>query len=220
MEVSPVNNGAPASGATAANTNSAVITSDFETFLRMLTAQLENQDPLNPVDSNDYAVQLATFSSVEQQVLTNDLLTQLTAQLGGATLSDFADWVGMEVRSTAPAYFSGAPITVAAGPMGDATRAELIVYDETGEEAARQAFDTAAASVIWSGLDGEGTPFPNGIYRFEIARFSKDALIDSLPAQTYSRVTEIQAGTDGTVVVLDGGQLVRADAVTAVREAV
>ena len=50
-------------------TTEAVISSDFETFLRMLTVQLENQDPLDPTDSADYAMQLATFSGVEQQVL-------------------------------------------------------------------------------------------------------------------------------------------------------
>ena len=220
MEVSPVNNGAPASGSTAANPNAAVISSDFETFLRMLTAQLENQDPLNPVDSNDYAVQLATFSSVEQQVLTNDLLTQLTTQMGGTTLSDFAEWVGMEVRSTAPAYFSGEPITVATGPMGEATRAELVVYDQSRQEVARQSIDLGADSISWAGLDGNGTSFPQGRYSFEIARYSEGALIDSRPAQSYSRVTEIQADPAGTVVVLDGGAQVRADAVTAVREAV
>ena len=52
-------------------TTKPVLSSDFETFLKMLTVQLENQDPLNPVDSADYAVQLATFSGVEQQVQTN-----------------------------------------------------------------------------------------------------------------------------------------------------
>ncbi|MFV2001871.1 MAG: flagellar hook capping FlgD N-terminal domain-containing protein, partial [Paracoccaceae bacterium] len=53
------------------------VNSDFETFLKLLTTQLKNQDPLKPVDSSDFAVQLATFSSVEQQVKTNDLLTSL-----------------------------------------------------------------------------------------------------------------------------------------------
>ena len=47
----------------------------------MLTVQMENQDPLNPVDSADYAVQLATFSSVEQQLRTNDLLSSLAATM-------------------------------------------------------------------------------------------------------------------------------------------
>lgn len=58
--------------------SSGALTSDFDTFLRMLTVQMQNQDPLDPVDSADYAVQLATFSGVEQQVRTNELLTELS----------------------------------------------------------------------------------------------------------------------------------------------
>ena len=53
------------------------LASDFDTFLRMLTTQMQNQDPLNPIDSTDYATQLATFSGVEQQVRTNSLLADL-----------------------------------------------------------------------------------------------------------------------------------------------
>ena len=68
--------------------SASVISSDFETFLKMLTAQMENQDPLNPMDSADYAVQLATFSSVEQQVLTNDLLQAMTLQLGSSGMAE------------------------------------------------------------------------------------------------------------------------------------
>ena len=58
------------------------ITSDFTTFLKMLTTQMQNQDPLNPIDSTDYAAQLATFSGVEQQVRTNSLLADLGTQFG------------------------------------------------------------------------------------------------------------------------------------------
>ncbi len=47
------------------NESSSNISADFETFLKMLTVQMQNQDPLNPVDSSDYATQLATFSGVE-----------------------------------------------------------------------------------------------------------------------------------------------------------
>ena len=65
---------APATYAPTTETAPNVISSDFETFLKMLTVQMENQDPLNPTDSSEYAMQLATFSGVEQQVLTNDLL--------------------------------------------------------------------------------------------------------------------------------------------------
>lgn len=50
---------------------------DFTTFLTMLATQIKNQDPLNPMDGADFAVQLATFSGVEQQVQTNMLLQKI-----------------------------------------------------------------------------------------------------------------------------------------------
>jgi flagellar basal-body rod modification protein FlgD len=76
MDINTVSSSAATSSAVAPadNGSGAKISSDFETFLKMLTVQMQNQDPLNPVDSSDYATQLATFSGVEQQVQTNDLL--------------------------------------------------------------------------------------------------------------------------------------------------
>ena len=52
----------------------AAVSADFDTFLKMMTTQMKNQDPTKPIDSADYAVQLATFSGVEQQTKTNQLL--------------------------------------------------------------------------------------------------------------------------------------------------
>lgn len=55
----------------------------FEVFLKMLTTQIKNQDPLNPMENTEFAVQLATFTGVEQQVQTNLLLTQLLQVANG-----------------------------------------------------------------------------------------------------------------------------------------
>jgi len=60
----------PSTVATSAET----VSSDFDTFLKMMTAQVQNQDPLNPIDSADYAVQLATFSSVYRRNKLNGLV--------------------------------------------------------------------------------------------------------------------------------------------------
>ncbi len=68
-----------------------MISSDFDTFLKMLKVQMENQDPLNPTDSSEYAQQLATFSGVEQAVLTNDLLTALMVQMNTTGMAQLAD---------------------------------------------------------------------------------------------------------------------------------
>lgn len=63
----------------ASTTKASTVSADFETFLKMLTAQIQNQDPMNPIVSSDYATQLATFSSVEQQVLANSYLENIQA---------------------------------------------------------------------------------------------------------------------------------------------
>ena len=108
------------------------LSSDFETFLLMLTTQMENQDPLNPIESQDFAVQLATFSGVEQQVRTNDLLESLANGLGLSGMSQLAGWVGMEARVNAPAVFDVAPITLAPEPDPSSDNAVLVVRDEFG----------------------------------------------------------------------------------------
>ncbi len=94
---------AAASAAVTSTNTTGTIGSDFQTFLEMLTVQMRNQDPLNPIDSTEYAAQLAAFSTVEQAVLTNDLLKSLAAQMGDSSMSQLAGWVGMEARTTAGA---------------------------------------------------------------------------------------------------------------------
>ena len=90
---------------------------------------MENQDPLNPTDSSEYAQQLATFSGVEQAVLTNDLLTALMVQMNTTGMAQLADWAEKEARAAAPAYFDGSPITLAPNPAVIADKVELVVYD-------------------------------------------------------------------------------------------
>jgi len=117
---------ANASGAFASASSTKEISSDFETFLKMLTVQMQNQDPLNPVDSSDYAVQLATFSGVEQQVQTNDLLRGLTALMGTSGMAQMASWVGKEARAPVAAYFGGSPVTLAPTPRSSRRRPRLL----------------------------------------------------------------------------------------------
>ena len=60
---------------------STMLASNFETFLTLLTSQLKNQDPLSPVDSNQFTAQLTQMAGVEQQLLTNELLKSLVSPL-------------------------------------------------------------------------------------------------------------------------------------------
>ncbi|RLJ41203.1 flagellar basal-body rod modification protein FlgD [Litoreibacter meonggei] len=198
-------------------TKQSVISSDFETFLVMLTAQMENQDPLNPLDSQDFATQLATFSGVEQQVKTNDLLSGLNTQLLASGMGDMASWVGMEARVAAPAYFDGAPIEIAANPPSFAARAELVVKDETGSEIQRINIPVSDDPFDWAGVTSGGQPFAHGIYSFEVEAYSNNEVIDSHVPDIFARVSEIRTIDSAAVVVLEGGEIYPASLVTGLR---
>ncbi len=197
---------------------SAEISSDFETFLKMLTVQMQNQDPLNPVDSSDYAVQLATFSGVEQQVQTNDLLKGLTEILGTNGMAQMAGWVGKEARAPAAAYFDGDPITLAPNPVSFADRAQIVVHDADGQEVDRFDVPVSADPVSWSGLDSSGFPRDLGLYSFELVSFSGAEALAQDPVEVYSTVTEVRSQGGETVLILKGGVAISASQVSALRD--
>ncbi len=194
------------------------IGSDFETFLRMLTVQMQNQDPLNPVDSSDYAVQLATFSGVEQAVLTNDLLKSLTSQISTSGLADMAAWVGREARAAAPAYFDGNPVTLTPSVAPAADSAEIVVRDADGSVVQRFDIGTTNEAVEWAGVGEDGYPFEQGLYRFDVISYSNDSVIAEEQAETYNVVTEVRIEGNDTVLIMQGGSAVSGDSVTALRD--
>ncbi|MBU2981215.1 hypothetical protein KO498_05260 [Lentibacter algarum] len=189
-----------------ATTTSSTVSSDFETFIKMLTVQMENQDPLNPIDSSEYAAQLAAFSSVEQQVLTNDLLTALAAQLNTSGLAQLSNWVGMDARSSAGIAFDGAPQTLYPMPASLADEAYLVAYDSSGNEVHRSEIGLDGAPVEWAGVLDGGTPIENGTYYFEVENYANGELLGSTPAENYQTVSEAQMVEGQIVLILESGQ--------------
>lgn len=206
----PSRTAAPAAGAGA-------LASDFDTFLRMLTVQIRNQDPLNPQSATDFAVQLATFSTVEQQVRTNRLLQDLAGQLAAAGLAQFAAWVGKEARAAVPAWFDGAPLALAPRAAAGADAAQLVVRDATGREVERLEIPPDARAVLWTGRGPEGAPYLAGLYGFELVSFREGVPIASSTVETWARIEEARADGGQTVLVLAGGIDVAAQDVRGLR---
>ena len=217
MEITRTQTQPTSSPGAAAGGNDGVINSDFELFLRMLTAELENQDPLNPVESTDFAVQLATFSGVEQQVLTNELLIDLATRLGSGELGELAGWVGLEARAASPVHFSSEPIALELEIAPDATAATLIARDESGRIVDRQPVPASGGPVTWDGRSEMGQPFLEGLYSFEVESRAGDVVLDTSPVQVYATVQEARIEGGETVLVFAGGGTARADSVTAIR---
>lgn len=211
--VPPTNGGA--NGGTQANS---IISSDFETFLQMLTAQARFQDPLEPIDSTEYASQLAQFSMVEQQVMSNDLLTSLAAQLGSNNMAQMAGWIGMEARTTGPTLFEGDPIALQAKPAAAADAASLVVYDSTGTEVQRLTIPVANGTVSWDGTGDNSGQLPDGLYRFEIESRAGGEVIATQRVDTYNRVTEARLEGSETILVLSTSVEIPSTDVTGLRE--
>lgn len=216
--ISPTSNVTPGIPTGTNGAPTPALASDFDTFLRMLTAQARYQDPLEPLDGSDYAAQLAQFSMVEQQVQSNDLLSALAAQLGSGNMAQMASWIGMEARTTAPVDFDGTPVEIFPNPISASDEVFMVVYDDTGAEVQRSAIPISADPVEWAGVMDDGTPFPNGTYRFEIESHANGEVLVTDPAESYVRITEARMQEGQTVLILENGTPILANMVSGIRQ--
>ncbi|MCA0846374.1 flagellar hook capping FlgD N-terminal domain-containing protein [Salipiger thiooxidans] len=208
------------SSSNTASTKKTVLSSDFETFLKMLTTQMQNQDPLNPLDTTEYATQLATFSSVEQQVLTNDLLKELTGVIGGDQFQELAGWIGKQALSDAPVFYGGAPIVLRPEYANGADSARLVVRDAGGSEVQTLALDMSDPVIAWVGVDDLGDPLPSGVYSFQIESLSGSGVIGRSDAQVYNPIIEVRQQNGEVMLTLSDGSEIRASDVTALRSGI
>ena len=180
---------------------------DFQNFLTLLTTQLQNQDPLNPLDSADFVAQLASFSSVEQLVVANDRLDSIASAITGSGIDQYANWIGREAEAKAsPAYFNGDPIKFRLSGETGATQVEALITDQSGAVVATLSPQNTSQVQQWDGLIN-GEPAPPGVYTITASYYNDGELVSTETANTFGIVKEVRlAGGDGdTVIALDGG---------------
>jgi flagellar basal-body rod modification protein FlgD len=132
------------SGANAANA-ATQLSGNFDTFLTILTAQIQNQDPLEPMDSSQFTEQLVQFSGVEQQIRVNSQLETLIKNSNSSTGAMLSGYLGQEAEiNSQGAHFKGDPIHWRYSLPSDAGSTTVtvtdadgkVVYSETGEKTA------------------------------------------------------------------------------------
>jgi flagellar basal-body rod modification protein FlgD len=224
MEITPTNQ--TLNAAAAAKTKAEITTpeksanalaGDFETFLKLLTAQMQNQDPLEPTNNTEWVAQLASFSSVEQQIRTNDQLGQIFGALGGNSPAGLSNWIGKEVRAATAATFAGVPVNVDAKPADGADKAVLVVSNDFGQVVAERAVDPAKSTFSWDGRDALGNELPNGSYAFKLQSYKNDEMIGETEGEIYAKVNEVVIEDGVANLILDSGQKVSATEVSGLR---
>lgn len=220
MELNPTQTTLPQTSAvdpSIADEAANMITADFEAFLRLLTTQMENQDPLNPMSSEDLATQLATFSGVEQQVRTNQLLEDLAAGFQLSNIGNIAGWIGMEARAQMPVRYDGNPITFSFNPPDFADQSTLVVTNQDGLEVRRVQIDPSGEPMTFYGPDSNGTDLPAGTYNFAVESFANGSSLGIQPAQIYAQVREAFSRGSEVWVTLEGGAQINSVDVQGVR---
>ena len=217
----PQNESSPLFGARDSQNGSdaaATAASDFNNFLMLLTAQMRNQDPLAPLDSTQFVEQLASFSSVEQQIETNTKLESIASMLGGSNLEAATPWIGKTVElPSGAARFDGVPLSFEIPEDDRGLSREAVVTNSRGEVVFKKALNSGETEFSWNGERSDGGVATNGDYRVAIDYIDGDAIVDSKEPTAVTSVTEARLIDGGVKLVLANGAIVDPDAITAVR---
>ena len=214
-------NGVPLVTAGPNGTDSALgLSETFDNFLILLTTQLRNQDPLEPLDSNQFTEQLVQFSGVEQAIKTNAKLDQLIAQQGNNQLTAALGFIGKSVEvESAGLNLSDGEARIVYGLASNAQETTIEILDANGRPVRRLSGATGAGrhELTWDGKDAFGNLLPDGLYSFVVS--ATDATGDRVPVGqgTIGRVTGIEV-INGEVILSLGALQVPLSEVLAITE--
>ncbi|MEM7169521.1 MAG: flagellar hook capping FlgD N-terminal domain-containing protein [Pseudomonadota bacterium] len=214
-------NGVPvvSGGNSGSITDAGSLSETFDNFLTLLTTQLQNQDPLSPMDTNQFTEQLVQFSSVEQALATNEKLDQLISLQGGSNLNAAVAYLGNEITA------SGEQLSLQDGTarisytLGTAAaEATLLISNPAGTVLRALPIDTEAGrhDVTWDGTDAQGNSLPDGVYNFTVAARDGDGEPLTATQEFHGTVTGVRTD-NGNITLVSGGLEISADDITAVR---
>lgn len=190
-----------ATGTGQAAADKSKLDSDLNQFLTLLVSQLQNQDPLQPLDANQFTSQLVQFASVEQQIYQNANLEKLLAAQQTAGLASTVGYLGKRVEASGNTLPLQGGETLASYTLPQtASRATVTIKDAAGETVAALPASTTAGrhELHWDGRASDGRMLPDGAYSFQLD--AKDRNGDTITATlTYSgSVTGIASDQTGT----------------------
>jgi flagellar basal-body rod modification protein FlgD len=208
MTVAPTSStgtNAPAANSASSSDPMNELSGNFSTFLTLLTAQLKNQDPTSPMDSNSFTQQLVMYSQVEQQIDTNTNLNTLISQgVSNAALMTNS-YLGKNVSVT------NGMASLTQGAAGwtynlasDAVKASMTVTNAAGKTVYTGDADTAAGnhSFNWDGKDNNGNQMNDGAYTLNVTAVDSAGNAVTTAIASAGTVTQIDlTGTTPQLII-------------------
>ncbi len=181
----------------------------YDTFLKILTTQLQNQDPTEPMDASEFTQQLVQYAEVEQQIATNDKLDSVLSALNSNGITPLITYVGAYVEAT-----SGGELVVQSGQAmlaytlpEEALSSTIYVKDDSGKTVATVSGATTKGlnRLVWDGKLDDGTSATDGSYKFSlVAKDNSGETMTVEDIRVIGLVTGIETESDGTVVLKAG----------------
>lgn len=219
MAVTSATQTAATTTSAASATTRSTIASNFDTFLQLLTTQLKNQNPLDPLDTNQFTQQLVQFAGVEQQLRTNDSLEALVKLNQSSQLSTAMNYVGATITAdgATSALKQGVATWYVSAPR--AASATINIADSSGNivYTHETTLEAGTSGFTWDGKMSDGKTAPEGQYTIKIN--AKDASGTGVTVSTqFSGVVDAVdlSGTDPLLMV--GTALLTLDKIKAVQK--
>lgn len=185
-------------------------------FLKLLVAQLQAQDPLEPMSAQDFSAQLAQFSALEQMTNVNVNLEKIQKFEAALANASAINLIGKTVNAPGNAidHQQGQSETLAYTLEGDASEVLVEIFDQNGGLVRSLGFSDQGAgtqSVAWNGRDIQGNPLAAGVYTFRIEALDESG--NSVNAVTFAegRVTDVIIDKDQAFVIVNGDKLAVSD---------
>ena len=165
---------AASSSATSSSTSATAntIASNYQTFLNLLTTQLKNQSPLDPLDTNQFTQQLVQFASVEQQLKTNESLATLLSASRASAATGAMGFVGTTITADgATTRLSGGAASWSIQAPRSVSNAVVNIKDATGNvvKSETRAFSAGTQTYSWNGRTSSGATAPDGEYTVNVS---------------------------------------------------
>lgn len=199
--------------------SAATLADNFDTFLTLLTTQLQNQDPLEPMDSSEFTNQLVQYSNVEQAIQQNANLEKLISMFQTQGLNTATSYIGKEVTAqTDMAYHSGTGAHWIYSLEGQADTVNIVVTDATGKTVYAGTGETGSGehNFVWDGKDSDGNVLPEGFYTLQVTAKTKDGAEVANDIYLRDTVTSVEV-SNGEPVLVVGGMPVAVDKVAIVK---
>ncbi|MEZ5863411.1 MAG: flagellar hook capping FlgD N-terminal domain-containing protein [Geminicoccaceae bacterium] len=184
------------------------LAADFDSFLQLLTTQLTTQDPLSPMDAEQFTSQLVQFSGVEQAIQTNTRLETLIGLMQASQTTAALQYIGATVEldtSAIPLAAGGtAQITY---DLPETAAAVLVEIRDGSGGLVRQLTGPAAAglqSVVWDGNDSAGVAQPAGTYSVSVAAVDSLGRDIAVPLDMVGQVEALTQTSTGLRLTVDG----------------